>query len=621
MRQRLRSKLVLGSVLAFFYLPIIYIVFFSFNSSKSLSKFTGFSLRWYEQMFASKTMIEAIYYTLVIAIIATFVSTVVGTLAAIGLSKSKKVVREVVIQVNNLPIMNPEIVTAIGLMLFYTSLKIDKGFITLLLAHIAFCTPYVMLSVSPRLRRLDPNLADAAMDLGATPIYALRKVVLPQLMPGIIAGALIAFTMSFDDFVISYFVTGNGINNISIMVYTMSKRVNPSINALSTIIIVIITFALILMNVLSSRKKRQTRSSNKRIAILVTLVVAIGIVGLNALRTKASSKLDPIKEFGCNTLNVFNWGEYIGENTISDFEERYNVKVNYTVFGSNEEMYTKLLGGEKMDVLVPSDYMVERLLLEKRLRKINIENITNLDGLDSDAQKLVVDPNHEYSIPYFWGSVGIIYNKTKVSKEDVESQGYNVLQNPKYKNHLFMYDSERDSFMVALKALGYSMNTTSEKEINEAYEWLIKQKETMSPVFVTDEVIDGMINEEKDLAVVYSGDATAIHMENPNMVYFEPKEGTNVWVDTMVIPSNSSCPLLAEEFINYNLEFDVAFNNSLYVGYTSPVLEVKEELANSEFKGISSYSPRSGYKKDEGFRFNEEMKRLLAELWIKIKAR
>ena len=177
---------------------------FSFNSSRSLTSFDGFSLQWYEKMFSDRNMLEAIYYTLIIAVIATIVSTFVGTISAIGLSKSKRVVREIIIQINDLPILNPEIVTAVGLMLFYVSLQIEKGFMTLLLAHIAFCTPYVILSVMPKLRSLDANLAEAAMDLGATPLQALRKVIVPQIMSGIVSGALIAFTMSFDDFIIFF---------------------------------------------------------------------------------------------------------------------------------------------------------------------------------------------------------------------------------------------------------------------------------------------------------------------------------------------------------------------------------------------------------------------------------
>ncbi|MCR5330041.1 MAG: ABC transporter permease [Lachnospiraceae bacterium] len=263
-KKRILSGIYMGFLVLFFYAPIIYTIIFSFNDSRSLTRFAGFSLQWYEKMFNDRTMMQSVFYTIVTAVLATAVSTVVGTITAIGLSKSKAVLRAIVEQVNNLPIMNPEIVTAIGLLMFYSALHIRKGFITMLLAHIMFCIPYVILSISPKLRTLDQNLADAAMDLGCTPWQALVKVIVPQIKPGIVSGALIAFTMSFDDFVISYFVTGNGVSNISILVYTMSKRVNPSINALSTLIILIISVFLLIYNLVPAIAEKSAAKKLKR---------------------------------------------------------------------------------------------------------------------------------------------------------------------------------------------------------------------------------------------------------------------------------------------------------------------------------------------------------------------
>ncbi len=257
--RRIFGKILMALTIVFFYLPIIFMIVFSFNSSKSLTHFTGFSLEWYQKMFNNREMMNSLYVTILIALIATVVSTLIGTISAIGLSKSKKIVRKVILQLNDFPIMNPEIVTAIGLMLLFITFRVEKGFMTMLLAHIAFCTPYVILSVMPKIRSLDPNLADAAMDLGATPWQALTKVLVPQIMPGIFSGALIAFTMSFDDFIISYFVTGGGVKNLSIMVYTMSKRVNPTINAISTLVVVLITIVLLIINIVPMIKVRREK--------------------------------------------------------------------------------------------------------------------------------------------------------------------------------------------------------------------------------------------------------------------------------------------------------------------------------------------------------------------------
>lgn len=253
------SKAWLWLVMLFFYAPIIYVMIFSFNDSKSLKTFTGFSLQWYKKVFETRTIREAIYYTVVIAVLATAISTLIGTITAIGLSKSRKVLRDVVLQINDIPMMNPDIVTAIGFMLLFTSLNVEKGFWTILLSHVVFCIPYVILSIMPRLRQLDDNLAEAALDLGATPVQALTMVIIPQLKSSIVSGALIAFTMSFDDFVISFFTSGPGINTIAIYVYSSIKRINPTINALSTIIVVIVTIVLIIVNVVPMIKERKKR--------------------------------------------------------------------------------------------------------------------------------------------------------------------------------------------------------------------------------------------------------------------------------------------------------------------------------------------------------------------------
>lgn len=624
---KLTRRVILGLVLLFFYFPILYMLIFSFNGSRSLTSFDGFSLQWYHKMFSDRNMMEAIYYTLVTAVIATFVSTIVGTITAIGLSKSRRIVREVVQQINDLPIMNPEIVTAVGLMLFYVSLHMEKGFLTMLLAHIAFCTPYVILSVMPKLRGLDPNLAEAAMDLGAKPSQAMRKVIVPQIMPGIVSGALIAFTMSFDDFIISYFVTGNGVKNISTLVWTMSKRINPSINSLSTLIVIMITITLIFVNVVPAlrdhAKKKEKPISNKVFGIIglcFCLVIGGVLFTLKGGVSQGNPK-DAIAKYGSDTLKVYNWGEYMDPDVNKAFEKAYGVKVIYDTFDSNELMYTKLQGGESYDVLVPSDYMIERLLQEDKLQPLDKNVITNLSVLANGVKGLSYDPKNTYSVPYFWGTVGIVYNKKNVSKKDLENEGFNIFLNQKYKGHIYMYDSERDSFMMALKALGYSMNTSNPKELKEAYEWLSKVVKTMNPEIVTDEVIDSMINGNKDLALVYSGDAAYILSQNKDMDYYLPKSGTNLWSDAMVIPKNAKNPKLANIYINFVLEYEQSMKDSLYVGYASTNGEVLDELSgpDGEFNGNDAYLPRVGYPKDEIFKYNEKVKKIISDYWTKVK--
>ena len=624
------SKIILTLTMLFFYLPILYIIIFSFNDSRSLTKFGGFSLRWYEKMFADSTMMEAVLYTVIIAVIATVVATVVGTITAIGLSKSRKVVQKMVERINDLPVMNPDIVTAISLLMFFSVLTVKKGFGTLLIAHIMFCIPYVMLSVTPKLRSLDPNLIDAAMDLGATPFQALTKVIVPQIKPGIVSGALIAFTMSFDDFVISYFTTGNGVSNISILVYTMSKRVNPSINALSTIVILLITLALGIVNIVPMvREKREkdgkasrgmSRKAVAAVAAVLVLAIVGGTVGAGVAQNRKSAAA--IEKYGSNVLKLYLPGEYLGENVISDFEKQFGVRVIVENFDSNEMMYTKLMAGDRYDVVIPSDYMIERLMKEDYLQKIDKSLIPNMENMDEAVLGMSYDPHNDWSIPYFWGSVGLVYNHENVDPEVIEREGWEILRNTDYAGHIYIYDSERDSFMMAFKALGYSMNTEDPDEINAAYEWLLQMNNTMSPVYVTDEVIDSMMNGYKDIAVVYSGDATVILDENEDMSFYMPSQGTNIWCDAMVIPANAENPKLAHEFINYMLTYEAAFDNTETVGYTSPNAEVFEEMTTSEdlYAENAAYLPRSGYDKDEMFHDNQILMRELSRLWIKVKA-
>ncbi|MDD6600125.1 MAG: ABC transporter substrate-binding protein [Galactobacillus timonensis] len=333
--------------------------------------------------------------------------------------------------------------------------------------------------------------------------------------------------------------------------------------------------------------------------------------------------IDSQAVYGCSTINVYNAGEYIADETIPEFERRFTARVNYDVFDSNETLYTKLLGGSSYDVLVPSDYMIERLMSEDMLQPLDKSVVTNFSNIAPDVMDMVkqFDPEEQYAAPYFYGSVGLVYNNQVVDQETIESEGWNILHDERYKGRVYAYDSQRDMFMVALKALGYSMNTEDPTQIQEAYEWLMEMNDAVDPAYVTDEVIDGMANGDMDIAIMYSGDAAYVISENSDMSYLEPSQGTNIWVDAMVIPANSSCPALANEFINFMMEDDIAQMNSEYVGYTSPNTAVRDYLSGElgDYFENPAYLPRSGYDKDEVFHFNEKMTRQLADLYTRVK--
>lgn len=325
------------------------------------------------------------------------------------------------------------------------------------------------------------------------------------------------------------------------------------------------------------------------------------------------------RPFEGQELHLYNWGEYMGENLIADFEEQTGATVKVDYFDSNEQMYIRVANGESFDVLVPSDYMIQRLMEEDLLQPLDKSKLSNLDLLSDDVMGLDYDPENEYSIPYFWGTVGIVYDKTKVSEEDLEKEGYNIFLDTKYKGDIYLYDSERDSFMMALKALGYSMNTDNEDELNEAYEWLLQCVQTMEPEIVTDEIIDNMAQGRKALGLIYSGDATYVMSENENMGFYMPETGTNLWSDAMVIPKNAENPELAHAFIDYVCTYEAAMDNSSFVGYTSPNEEVMNELAEGDFAGINAYIPRADNDNDEVFRYDAETRTIIAELFSKVK--
>lgn len=608
-KQKMFTSLFVGLCLLFQYLPILVMVFFSFNSAKSLSSFKGFSLYWYQELFQNNEIMTAVFVSVSIAVIATIVSTLLGTITSIGLSKSKKIVRQMVLQLNQLPILNPDIVTAISLMLFFSALHLEKGYMTMLIAHIAFCTPFVIANVLPKVRQLDPNLSDAAMDLGATPFQALTKVIIPQIKPAIFAGALLAFTMSFDDFIISYFVTGNGVQNISIAVYNMSKRINPSINALSAIVVFVILIMLALTYIVPMVFNKPKYKKNTAFYVKVTAVVVAFSMVVMAIGNNVSKP----------TLRVFNWGEYIDKSVIKSFEKEFNCKVIYETFDSNESMYTKLVGGNMYDIMVPSDYMIEKMIVEELLQPIDWSYITNANSLDQSIMYQDFDKENNYWVPYFYGNVGIVYDTTKVDEEDL-SEGWEILRNTKYKGNIYMYDSVRDSFMPALKALGYSMNSENDQEIEEAYQWLIEQKATMNPVYGGDSIIDSMKNSEKAMAVMYSGDAAAIMAENENMEFFLPDEGTNVWFDGFVISKDCTQVELAHQFINYMVADENALLNTLEVGYLTSNVKAASEASKEEYEGNGAYSIRTNLDGlDEVFKYQDNtIKEKYAKLWTKI---
>lgn len=316
-------------------------------------------------------------------------------------------------------------------------------------------------------------------------------------------------------------------------------------------------------------------------------------------------------------LHVYNWGDYIDETVFDEFEKEYDVNVIYETFPTNEEMYVKIKqGGTSYDVAFPSDYMIEKMIKEDLLYKIDMNNITNYKNIDDRFKNLEFDPNNEYSVPYMWGTMGILYNKDMVEQK-VDS--WDILWNDKYKDEILMIDSQRDSFAVALKKLGYSLNSTDVQQLEKAKQELIKQKDLVL-AYVGDEGKDMMVREEAALSVQWSGDAIYLMEENENLDYVVPKEGSNLWYDNMVIPKTSENKELAEKFIDFMTRKDIALKNTEYIGYSTPNKEAKQELPQELQKSEIAYPTEDQVKNSEVFLDPGEFLKVYDKLWTEVKA-
>lgn len=580
------SKVYTALIMIFLFAPIAILLVFSFNESKSLSVFSGFSLNWYRELFKDSETLGAVRNTLILAISAAAISTVMGTAAAVGINKLRnRALRTTMDTVTNIPMINPDIITGISLMLMFVFVgrlfgaATSLSFWTMLIAHVTFCLPYVILQVLPKLRQMDKALPEAAMDLGCTPLQAFMKVEIPEIMPGIVTGFIMAFTLSLDDFVISYFTSGNGFETLPIRIYSMTKKtVTPKMYALATIIFFVILALLILNNLVDDEAKpkktkaRRERAKGERIAIgaIGGVLVAAGIAVL------------VLGGSGTEELNVYNWGEYISDgsddtlDTIAAFEEWYEetygkkVKVNYTTFASNEDMYAKLSSGAvSFDIVIPSDYMIARMRDENMLLPLNFDNIPNYKYIEEQYRGLYYDPDNIYTVPYTYGVIGIIYNANVVDEAD--AHGWDLMWNEKYAGNILQFNNSRDAFGTAQYKLGLDVNSTDHALWQQALDEL-KVQSPLVKSYVMDEVYNMMESGEAAVAAYYAGDYFTMldaQADDVDLRFYYP-ERTNYFFDAMCIPSCAQHKELAEIFINYMLSPEPAIANAEYVCYASP---------------------------------------------------
>ena len=600
------SRLLMALTFLFLYAPIIILIVFSFNAGNSSSVWKGFSLHWYGELFHNRLIMHSVYITLMVSLLATVIATLAGTFASIGLYSMRRKKRGVLMAVNNIPMMNADIVTGVGLCLLFVVLfngwgafagwvnswqtlvvlpeRLTMGFGTLLLAHICFNIPYIILAVGPKLRQMDRNLIDAAQDLGCTWMQAFWRVVIPEIKPGIVSGALTAFTMSIDDFIISYFTAGTSSSTLAMTIYGMTKkRVSPEINAISTLLFATVLVLLALINVRESRADKHVQaaqaahaphthhnnSKNRKLLRRIAAGAVACVLLVTLIVTGRSVKSDRV-------VNVCSWGEYIDEELITRFEEETGIRVNYQTAESNEALYSLIkMGGADFDVIVPSDYMIARLIEEDMLAELDYDNIPNFDLIDDTYKHLSYDPENKYTVPYAWGTLGIIYNTAMVS-EPITS--WSAMFDPQYAGQVLMINNSRDAIGAALLSLGYSLNTTDESQLEEAFSLIKQAKDNgVYQAFVMDEVFGKMEGGNAAIAMYYAGDYLTMLENNEDLAFVIPEEGSNWFVDAMCVLKSSQHKDEAEEWINFIASTDANLANMDYIWYASPNAEALEE--------------------------------------------
>lgn len=620
------QKIYLTLIFILLYAPILTLIVLSFNNSKTRAKWGGFTGKWYVALFQNDQIMNALYTTLIIALLSAFIATIIGTAAAIGIQGMHRKFRTVIMGMTNIPMLNADIVTGISLMLLFIAFRFSLGFTTILIAHITFNIPYVILSVMPKLKQTKRSTYEAALDLGASPVYAFFKVVFPDILPGVFSGFLLAFTMSLDDFVITHFTKGPGVDTLSTKIYSeVRKGIKPEMYALSTLLFVSVLVLLILVNASPAKKgsgtKRMEISKRHRISgfIMRKLIPVLMAVVIIAGGIFYSSKEDLS---GSNQVVVYNWGEYLDPDAITMFEEETGINVIYEEFETNEIMYPKIQSGAiAYDVVCPSDYMIERMIENDLLAEIDFSNMPNISYIDDEymEQAQQFDPENKYAVPYLWGTVGILYNKTMVD-EPIDS--WSVLWDEKYADNILMQDSVRDAFGITLKYLGYSLNSTDLDELQEAKNLLIEQKPLVQ-AYVIDQVRDKMIGNEAAIGVIYSGEALYTQLENPDLEYIIPKEGSNLWIDSWVIPKNAKHKENAEAFIDFLCRPEIAKMNFDYITYSIPN-EAGRQLIEDDFlrESTIAFPDLDSLDNCETFKFlGDENDAIYNELWREIKSK
>ncbi len=629
------NRILTVLIFIFLYIPMAVLIVGSFNTGKNLSVFEGFTLNQYAELFRDEKLLSLLGNSLLISILATATATVFGTLASVGIHGLKPKLRSVVMSLTNIPMTNPDIVTGISLSLLFVFIgtgllgqRESLNFWTLLIAHITFNLPYVILNVMPKLQQMNPALQDAAMDLGCTPVQAFFKVTLHEIMPGIVSGAIMAFTMSLDDFVISYFVTGSGFVTLPVEIYTYTKKpIQPKIYALFTLLFLLIFVLMVTMNLLQLRadKKKTDKRAKATSPAMKTFQRVMAAACVLALLVGSGFLIFRTRQEKI-VLNVQNWGQNIADGSdgtldvIAAFEAKYpHIDVNYSTYESNEALYSKLSGGGiTVDVIIPSDYMIARMIQEDMLLPLNFDNIPNYANVQEQFKNTAYDPNNQYSVPYTWGTVGIIYNSKYVDEADVT--GWELLWNEKYAGKILMFDNSRDAFGIAQYKLGYDVNTTDPAELQACADELAKQKPLVRQ-YVMDQIYAAMEGENAWIGVYYAGDCMMMMENNPDLRFYLPQDqGFNLFIDAMCIPACAKEKEAAELFINFMCDPEISGANMDYICYGSPIEGAQAYMDPALAESTVIYPPAEVLANGSSYAFlPEEITRMVEQMFLEFR--
>jgi spermidine/putrescine transport system permease protein len=604
-RATLPLWLTAGVAYAFLYAPIAVVAVYSFNARAYGMVWSGFTPRWYGQLLQSPDKILAAENTIVLALASTAVSTLLGTLLGYGLSRYGFPGKRLFSWLMYIPVVIPDIVMAIAMLLFFALLRrsiglFELGLPTMIMAHVTFQIPFVAIVVRSRLAGMDPAIEEAARDLGAGEWQTFRHVTLPMAAPGIVAGALLAFTLSLDDFVVSFFTAGPGSTTLPILIYSSVKRgITPDINALSTLIVLASILGTILM-ILPARARVRAFQA----------VVILGLAGF--LLGRATTPR--------NRLNILMWSEYIDPKVVSDFEKRFDCRVTLDVFEDTESMMAKLQqgGASVYDVVTPPTYIVPVLRRLKLLQEIRAARVPNLANIEPQFASPPFDPGNRFTAPYQWGTVGIYLRRADRPAEQTWGLFFDPSRQP---GPFLMMDGAREMIGAALKYRGHSLNSTDPGELLEARAILLEAKRRCLGFEGGVGGKNRVLARGAVAAVAYNGDAVRGTREDPQTTFFVPREGGEIWMDNLAVPVHAPHRDTAEAFINYILEPETGARVSNFNQYATPNRASRPFIRPEDLQNPAIYPPAGIMAKLEFLQDLGSRMALYDEIWAQVKSK